>query len=85
MALTILMKLMLTKTDPTKADTDKDGLKDGDEINKYKTSPLKLDTDEDGISDGDEVLKYNTNPTKHDTDGGICLRIKLKLIEDQIH
>jgi outer membrane protein OmpA-like peptidoglycan-associated protein len=56
-------------TDPNKADTDGDGLSDGDEVNKYHTNPLKVDTDGDGLSDGDEVLKYHTDPLKVDTDG----------------
>jgi hypothetical protein len=56
-------------TDPTKADTDGDGLSDGDEVNKYKTDPFNPDTDGDGLSDGDEVNKYKTDPLKTDTDG----------------
>lgn len=50
-------------------DSDKDGLSDGDEINKYLTSPLRIDTDSDGLSDGEEVLTYRTNPLVADTDG----------------
>jgi outer membrane protein OmpA-like peptidoglycan-associated protein len=61
---------MKYKTDPTKADTDKDGLTDGDEVMKYKTDPLKADTDGEGLSDSEEVLKYKTNPLNKDTDGG---------------
>jgi outer membrane protein OmpA-like peptidoglycan-associated protein len=56
-------------TNPKVADSDGDGLKDGDEINKYKTSPLKADSDGDGVNDGDEVLNYKTDPNKADTDG----------------
>ncbi len=56
-------------TDPNNADTDGDGLSDGDEVLKYHTDPLKADTDGDGLSDGDEVMKYHTNPLKADTDG----------------
>ena len=56
-------------TDPHNPDTDKDGLKDGEEVNRYKTDPLKADTDGDGLTDGDEVLKYRTDPTQTDTDG----------------
>jgi len=59
----------LLGTDPKNPDTDGDGLKDGEEVNKYKTDPLKADTDGDGLSDGDEVLKYKTDPLKADTDG----------------
>ncbi len=42
-------------TDPQKADTDGDGLKDGDEVNVYHTNPLLYDTDGDGLGDGLEV------------------------------
>jgi outer membrane protein OmpA-like peptidoglycan-associated protein len=56
------------KTDPDNPDTDGDGLKDGDEINKYKSNPLKADTDGDGLSDYDEVMKYQTNVNLKDSD-----------------
>ncbi len=46
---------MINLTSPTVADTDKDDLSDGDEINVYKTDPLNPDTDGDGVLDGDEV------------------------------
>lgn len=42
-------------TDPHNADTDGDGLKDGDEANIYHTNPLVADTDGDGIPDGVEI------------------------------
>lgn len=51
------------RTDPKHPDTDRDGLTDGDEVNRYKTDPLNPDTDGDGISDGDEV-KNGTDPLK---------------------
>ena len=56
-------------TDPKKADSDGDGLSDGDEVNQYKTNPLKADTDGDGLSDGAEVNQYKTDPLKADSDG----------------
>jgi outer membrane protein OmpA-like peptidoglycan-associated protein/opacity protein-like surface antigen len=56
-------------TNPKVADTDGDGLSDGDEVKIYHTNPLRMDTDGDGLSDGDEVLKYHTDPLKYDTDG----------------
>lgn len=47
-------------TDPRNADTDSDGLKDGEEVLKYGTNPLASDTDGDTYSDGSEVSKgYN--------------------------
>lgn len=42
-------------TDPTIADTDGDGLFDGEESTAYQSDPLKSDTDGDTYSDGDEV------------------------------
>lgn len=48
-------------TDPNLADTDGDGLNDGDELHKYHTSPLLADTDGDGIPDGVEI-QNGTNP-----------------------
>ncbi len=56
-------------TNPKVADTDGDGLSDGDEVNTYKTNPLKVDSDGDGLKDGDEVKIYHTNPNKADSDG----------------
>jgi outer membrane protein OmpA-like peptidoglycan-associated protein len=56
-------------TDPNKADTDEDGLTDGDEVKKYSTNPLKADTDGDALKDGEEVLSFATNPLKADSDG----------------
>jgi outer membrane protein OmpA-like peptidoglycan-associated protein len=56
-------------TDPQVADTDGDGLKDGEEVKTYKTDPLKADTDGDGLKDGEEVNVNKTDPTKADTDG----------------
>jgi|GEM_PF-3337855 len=50
-------------TDPKNPDTDGDGLKDGDEVNKYHTDPLDPDTDDDGLGDGLEVAKNPDNNT----------------------
>ncbi|MDY0148870.1 MAG: carbohydrate-binding protein [Kiritimatiellia bacterium] len=52
----------------TRADTDLDGVSDGDEILVYGTDPLRADTDGDGLSDGEEV-HLGTDPLKPDTDG----------------
>jgi len=43
------------KTNPNNADSDGDGLKDGEEINPYATGPTNPDSDGDGYSDGEEV------------------------------
>lgn len=46
-------------------DTDRDGLDDGAEVNKYGTDPTDPDTDDDGIPDGKEV-RLGTDPTEPD-------------------
>ncbi len=47
-------------TNPAVADSDTDGLFDGEEVNTYGTDPLDPDTDEDGFLDGTEVRSgYN--------------------------
>ena len=48
--------------DPSNADTDSDGVADGDEISIYGTDPLTADTDGDGISDGEELFGLRTDP-----------------------
>jgi outer membrane protein OmpA-like peptidoglycan-associated protein len=55
-------------TDRNNPDTDGDGLKDGEEVNRYKTAPLNPDTDNDGLKDGEEVNRYKTDPLNPDTD-----------------
>lgn len=56
-------------TDPDDADTDYDGLLDGEEVLDYLTDPLDRDTDRDGLDDGDEVMTYYTDPNYSDSDG----------------
>ncbi|MCA9601554.1 MAG: hypothetical protein KC417_06010, partial [Myxococcales bacterium] len=56
-----------TKTDPLKADTDGDGLTDGEEVSDTKTDPLKPDTDGDGVNYGDEV-ENGTDPLSPEMD-----------------
>lgn len=56
-------------TDPYNADTDGDGVADGDEINIYGANPLNADTDGDGLTDGNELFWTNTDPLLWDTDG----------------
>ena len=41
-------------TDPRNADSDVDGLTDGDELYFFGTDPLNPDTDGDGVLDGDD-------------------------------
>jgi hypothetical protein len=49
------------RTDPRRADTDRDGLGDGAEVTRYKTDPRRADSDRDGARDGAEV-RAGTNP-----------------------
>ena len=42
-------------TNPLDADTDDDGIADGEEVNTYGTDPLDADTDDDWVRDGTEV------------------------------
>ncbi|MCK4389375.1 MAG: DUF5011 domain-containing protein, partial [Desulfobacterales bacterium] len=55
-------------TDPDVADTDGDGLNDGEEVHTYGTDPNSLDSDGDGLEDGEEITVYNTDPSNPDTD-----------------
>ncbi|MBM3832671.1 MAG: hypothetical protein FJ403_05245 [Verrucomicrobia bacterium] len=58
-------------TNPTLADTDKDGLNDGLEVKTHKTNPGRADTDNDGLSDFDEVTVHKSDPLKSDGDGDL--------------
>ena len=66
-------------TDPTKSDTDDNGVLDCDEDfdedglsngQEYElgTEPYNEDTDGDGLKDGEEINTYGTDPLKVDTD-----------------
>ena len=61
-------------TDPSVADTDGDGIDDGDELggdgslDEDDTNPLDADTDDDGLADGDEDEPDALNPDS-DEDG----------------
>ena len=68
----------ITQTDPQRADTDRDGVNDGDEALGNLTDPTAQDTDGDGISDGIEINSgYGTSgqtlqasdPRDNNTDG----------------
>ncbi len=56
-------------TDPNSADTDGDGLTDGEEVHTYQTDPTKADTDGDGLTDREEIFTYKSNPLNKDADG----------------
>tara|TARA_B110000483_G_scaffold213107_1_gene261988 strand:- start:71 stop:1156 length:1086 start_codon:yes stop_codon:yes gene_type:complete len=51
------------------ADSDNDGLSDGQEEFVLGTDPSLTDTDGDGLGDGTEVNTYTTNPLAADTTG----------------
>jgi Tol biopolymer transport system component len=56
-------------TDPNKADTDRDGLIDGVEVDIHGTDPKDRDSDEDNLFDGVEVNEIKcANPNVPDTD-----------------
>jgi N-acetylneuraminic acid mutarotase len=73
------------RTDPLVADTDGDGLKDGEEIIvqdldgdglkepneivEIKSLPVAVDTEGDGLDDYAELVTYGTNPFLVDSDG----------------
>lgn len=54
-------------TDIFVADSDGDGLLDGEEVRQYGTDPLETDTDGDGVNDSRE-MNLGLNPTSSDTD-----------------
>jgi len=54
--------------DPSKMDTDNDGLSDLQE-EQLGTKANSPDTDGDGLTDGEEVNRYGTDPLNRDTDG----------------
>jgi hypothetical protein len=56
-------------TDSNNADTDGDGLLDGEELSRHRTDPKNFDTDGDGLTDGEEVNQWKTSPLVQDSDG----------------
>ena len=50
-----------TGTDPLVSDTDKDGINDGDEVNKHNSNPLDSDSDNDGVDDYVEIYLNRLN------------------------
>ncbi len=56
-------------SDPTKADTDDDGLPDGQEVTEVNSDPGKADTDGDGLTDAEEFNTHQTDPRLADSDG----------------
>jgi len=56
--------------DPGNADSDGDGVADGDEISIYSTDPVSWDSDGDGVSDGEELFGIRTDPLVWDDPAG---------------
>ena len=60
------------RVNPTVADTDGDGVSDGDEVHEHHTDPNQSDSDGDGLSDSWEI-NYGLDPlhddSQIDTDG----------------
>ena len=61
------MRVFPFKSNPTKADSDDDGVDDAEE-GYIGTLPLVADTDHDGLSDGEE-LRLGFDPLNADSDG----------------
>ncbi|MFT5404169.1 MAG: hypothetical protein ACI9DF_003012, partial [Verrucomicrobiales bacterium] len=74
-------------TEPLVADTDGDGLTDGDEVNAVPPlNPTNKDSDRKALSDGDEIAIYKTDPTDEDSDNdGFRDHIEVTYIWEQPH
>ena len=66
-----LMELREVTCDPALADTDGDGLDDGEEW-LIGSDPRSRDTDRDGLPDADEWIRWRTSATSVDTDADAC-------------
>ncbi|HEC82043.1 MAG TPA: hypothetical protein ENI42_06430 [Thermoplasmatales archaeon] len=60
-------KTVHVSSNPTKQDTDGDGLNDFEELFNT-TNPADSDTDDDGLTDYEEITVYGTNPLYQDQD-----------------
>ncbi len=56
------------KSDPTKTDTDNDGIGDYDEWSKKVSDPSATDSDSDDLTDYEEFKQYGSVPNDMDTD-----------------
>ena len=57
-----------SKTEILNADSDKDGLSDGEEVHTHRTDPTNLDSDDDGLNDYNEIYTHLSNPLLSDSD-----------------
>ena len=62
---TTVKKVMKVQT-PLVADSDEDGLTDGEEVNEHSSNPTEADTDGDGYLDGWEVAE-GSDPADDDS------------------
>ena len=62
----------MLKTNPLLADSDGDGLQDGQEV-RLQTDPLTMDSDGDSINDGEEI-ELGLNPLEKDCPEWLCRR-----------
>lgn len=64
---------------PFFADTDEDGLHDGEEVHAYGTDPTIADTDSGGQSDGYEIAHSGNPHDPHDDDAASALSASIQL------
>jgi len=60
----VFLGYLLWKYHRETVDSDGDGIRDIDEVEKYGTNPNSKDTDNDGLSDYEEIFVYHTDPLK---------------------
>lgn len=63
-----LLETRLVTSDPNVADSDNDGLTDGEEY-VNNSDPNSVDTDRDGLTDYEETTRWGTNASSADSDG----------------
>ena len=55
-------------TNPRIADSDGDGINDGQEVYRTNTDPSDADSDDDGVSDSREITCNHSDPEDSDSD-----------------
>ncbi|MBD3353125.1 MAG: hypothetical protein GF364_16710 [Candidatus Lokiarchaeota archaeon] len=55
-------------TSPSDADSDDDGLTDGEEVINFGCDPMDADSDDDDLDDYEEIMTYQTDPSDTDSD-----------------
>ncbi len=72
-------ELQTYNTNPMRADTDEDGMSDGNEIT-YGTEPNNPDSDGDGILDGDEIYEVIIKINEEEADENVELYVTMQLL-----